>query len=93
MIEMPALYGHYIDFIMKYLDVTSMEQIECFVPTDDGEEVWEVPEGWIIEDTFKDCSTTHLDIGDIFFLNNHLERVVAERNASPLLFYRKRQVS
>lgn len=84
------LYGKYGEIILAFFGVTSVEALVDFNPTDDGDEVWSLPETFKVSRLMLDAETADFAIGNIYFGELDGALCVAEQNASPFIFYRRR---
>lgn len=78
-----------ISFYKTFLDAKTSDEIEVFVPTGLGEEVWELPTDFEVQLTLDNVNTKNFSIGRVVFGVWLGERVIAEQNASPIIFMRK----
>lgn len=90
LLEDILMYGKYGTIILAYFCVASVDELTDFNPTDDGDEVWELPPTFNIARTLIAVETEDLSIGNIYFgvIDGHI--CVAEQNASPLIFYKRK---
>ena len=92
LIEEPELYGKYADVILKFLNADSIEEIEYYegIELDEDGEDWELPDGFIVDNTIDDAKSDDLAIGYLVFGHLKGSPMVAEQNASPFCVYVKK---
>lgn len=84
----PENYGAYYEFILAFLHADA-ETVELIDPSDDGDEMWELPNEFVIQFELNDVNTSNFSIGQLWFGSLNGIPHVAEQNASPIGYYRK----
>lgn len=85
--ELKKDYGPLLLLYASYLRVSGVDSIMEFCPTDDGEEIWNLPNDFEIVMEFDNCSTKTFSIGKVWLGKIAGKPVIAECNASPILFW------
>ena len=86
----PENYGGYYFVILAFLRA-NYNEAELIDPSDDGDEMWELPGDFLIQFEIADAQTDKFSIGHLWFGTINGIPHVAEQNASPIGYYRKIQ--
>ena len=84
----PMNYGGYYEVILAFLHATP-DTLELIDPSDDGDEMWELPGDFVVQFEITDAETLRFSIGHLWFGSINGIPHVAEQNASPIGYYRK----